>query len=326
MSKKLTEKGFIERAKKVHGDKYDYSKVEYVNTDTKVCIVCAKHGDFWQTPHNHLKGQNCPKCSHRSIKYGISEFIKEARKVHGDKYDYSKVDYKGNKIKICIICPRHGEFWIRPNNHLNKQGCPKCGLESISKKLAFTTEQFIIDARKIHKDKYDYSKVNYINNHTKVCIICPKHGEFWQTPANHLMNHGCPYCNSSLLEKKVYDFLNKDSINVIQQKRFKWLGLKSIDFYLPDYNSAIECQGIQHFLPSKNGKSFFNHKKVEKIKKNDLQKKKLCEEHGIKIFYYSNLGIKYPYKVYEDLDELLKEIKEHSYFETMKEVLCEVKT
>jgi very-short-patch-repair endonuclease len=95
-----------------------------------------------------------------------------------------------------------------------------------------------------------------------------------------------------------------------------------LDFYLPEYNVAIECQGIQHFEPI----DFFGGENALKERKElDSLKKKLCDKHGIKIFYYSNCGIEYPYEVYEDLDKLLKEIKEHSYFETMKEVLCESK-
>lgn len=117
------------------------------------------------------------------------EFISKAREVHGDKYDYSKVEYKGNKNKVCIICPEHGEFWQLPSSHLKGAGCPNC---SGNKK--YTTKEFIEKARKIHGDKYDYSKVEYVNSETKVCIICPEHGEFWQKPARHLMGQGCPNC------------------------------------------------------------------------------------------------------------------------------------
>lgn len=188
MSKSLTTQIFIERAKKIHGDKYNYSKVNYINITTKVCIICSKHGEFWQTPHAHLSGQGCPICAGIK-KHTTEEFIELARKVHGDKYDYSKVNYINNKTPICIFCTKHGEFWQAPESHLQGKGCIKCaGIENL------TTEDFIEKARKIHGDKYNYSKVNYVNNHTKVCIICPEHGEFWQKPNAHLNGNGCPKC------------------------------------------------------------------------------------------------------------------------------------
>ena len=121
------------------------------------------------------------------------EWIKRAIKKHGNKYDYSKVEYKGWNQKVCIICPIHGEFWQNPTSHIAKQqkrGCPKCG-----KSNAKTTEQFIREAKQIHGDKYDYSKVKYVNNITKVCIICPEHGEFLQIPYMHLRGNGCIKCN-----------------------------------------------------------------------------------------------------------------------------------
>ena len=130
------------------------------------------------------------------------EFIKKAKAVHGDKYDYSKVEYKTNRIEICIICPKHGEFWQTPANHLRGRGCKKCAFEKISKIKTKTTEQFIKDARKIHGDRYDYSKVEYKNNETKVCIICPIHGEFWQNPNSHLSGCKCPKCANLEFPKK----------------------------------------------------------------------------------------------------------------------------
>jgi len=186
----MTTEEFIKKAREVHGDKYDYSKVEYINNHTKVCIICPEHGEFWQTPINHLnQKQNCPKCSHRSYCYTTEEFVLKAREVHGDKYDYSKVEYINNRTKVCIICPEHGEFWQTPFKHLYGQGCPCC-----CKTKKMTTEEFIKKAREIHSDKYDYSKVEYKNTDTKVCIICPEHGEFWQTPHSHLCGQGCPCC------------------------------------------------------------------------------------------------------------------------------------
>ena len=166
MPKKKTKEEFIKEARELHGDKYDYSKVEYIGALKKVCIICPEHGKFWQEASGHLKGQGCPKCSGKYIPT-IEEWIEKARKVHGDKYDYSKVKYIDSKSKVCIICPIHGGFEQTPHNHLGGQGCPTCG------KCIPTKEEWIAEARKVHGDKYDYSKVDYVNSRTKVCIICP---------------------------------------------------------------------------------------------------------------------------------------------------------
>lgn len=239
------------------------------------------------------------------MKYIIDNFIKRAREIHGNKYDYSKVEYVNNHTKVCIVCPIHGEFWQTPQSHLSKNGCLECGGR---KKI--TTKQFIEKSRKVHGNKYDYSKVEYKNNSTKVCIICPIHGEFWQTPSMHSKGQGCPFCKTSKLENEMHNFL-EDKISFEEQKRFKWLGKQSLDFFIPSKKIAIECQGKQHF--NQGGWS----SDIEKCKRNykktlerDLKKRKLCEEHGITILYYSNLGIEYPYKVYEDKKELLKKIME----------------
>lgn len=168
-----------------------------------------------------------------------------------------------------------------------------------------TREMFIEDANKVHNNIYDYSKIEYINNKTKVCIICPKHGEFWQSPTHHInRRQGCPICDESHLERDIRLFLIKENENFIQEYKTEWLGLQTLDFYLPKYNVAIECQGKQHF-----GLGGWISNEFEAIKERDERKRKLCKENGIKLLYYSNLGIKYPYKVYEDKNEILKEIK-----------------
>lgn len=128
--RKLTTADFIRKAIAIHGNKYDYSKVEYVNPQSKVCITCPKHGEFEQTPINHLFGKGCPKCSKEKMnsrKTLTKEwFVGKAIEVHGDKYDYSKVEYKNNRTKVSIICPEHGEFCQVPSSHLSGHGCPKC--------------------------------------------------------------------------------------------------------------------------------------------------------------------------------------------------------
>lgn len=285
--KKYSNNEFIKKAKEVHGNKYNYSNVEYINSQTKVCIICPEHGEFWQTPANHLQGQNCPKCStfitHEEQKSSVEDFIKKAKEIHGDKYDYSKVSYINNKTKVCIICPEHGEFWQRPDKHIfAKRGCPKCG-----KTQKLTKKDFIEKAKLIHKDTYDYSNVEYKTIRQKVEIICKKHGSFMQTPHAHLSGQGCPICKQRILEKEINEFLIENNIKYEYQKKFDWLGKQSLDFYLPEYNIAIECQGIQHF---ESVEYFGGEERLKKQIKYDVIKKNLCEKNGIKLLYYTKFN------------------------------------
>ena len=295
-SKRLKKDDFIERAIEIHGNKYDYSKANCVNATTKVSIICPEHGEFWQTPMNHLKGHGCPYCS-GNAKLSTKTFVDRAYKIHGDRYDYSKVEYKNANTKVCIICPEHGEFWQVPHAHLDGQGCPICKGEKISLKKRKSEDKFIEEANKVHGDKYDYSKVEYTNGKTTVCIICPEHGEFWQTPNKHLCGQGCPVCNESHLEQDMRIFLDENKISYTPQKTFEWLkndSLLKLDFYLPNYNIAIECQGEQHFIPvdfANRGKEWSKNR-YEYVKMLDKLKYKLCKENKIKIIYYTSKSIK----------------------------------
>jgi len=279
----LSTEDFIKKARQIHGDKYDYSKVNYVNTKTPVCIICPEHGEFWQKPNKHLSAkQGCPKCAGRCET--TEDFINKAKKIHGDRYDYSKVEYINNITPICIICPEHGEFWQTPGVHLLGCGCTKCV------RNVYDNESFIEACKKVHDNKYDYSKVKYTQILDKICIICPEHGEFWQRANHHLRGIGCPKCSDSKLEKKMREYLTENDINFVEQKMFDWLKYKGklrLDFFLPDYNIAIECQGGQHFVPvdfSGKGKEDAQ-KQFKLLQKRDKLKKKLCEEHNIKMVY-----------------------------------------
>lgn len=280
---------FIEKAKKVHGDKYDYSNVVYENAKTKVRISCPKHGNFYQLPSSHLAGKTCKKCADemRNINNTKTndEFIEKSKIIHKNKYCYDKVDYLNAKTNVRIICEKHGEFLCTPNNHLRGKGCPKC----VGKNK--TTEEWILDAKQIHGDKYNYSKVDYKKCDTKVCIHCPEHGDFWQVAQYHLSGNGCPICKQSRLENEVLSILKK--LNVKYEFQYKPLFLKngkgqqSLDFYLIDYKIGIECQGEQHFKPidfAGKGEKWMNQL-FEKNKKNDDRKLKKCLANDIKIIY-----------------------------------------
>ena len=312
---RLSKDEFIKKAKEKHGNKYDYSKVNYVDNKTKVCIICHEHGKFWQQAGSHLQGVGCPKCANEATgercRSSKEEFIKKANEVHEGKYDYSNVDYVNSKTKVCIICPEHGEFKQIPNSHLNGNGCPKCSSVYVP-----TTEEWIVSARKVHGDKYDYSKVKYINANTKVCIICPEHGEFKQRPSVHLSDKGCPKCNLSHLERSVKHYLDDIGITYDYQKHFDWLGLQSLDFYLPDYNVGIECQGEQHFFPvdfAGEGVEWAC-KEFDKTVSRDKKKKKLCEKHGVKLLYFGNVPNYNTFlgeDVHDDVQYLIDYLEEH---------------
>ena len=308
MSKKLTTEQFIERAKSVHGNKYDYSKVEYIDSKTKVCIICPKHGEFWQIPFGHLNGANCPECNSKK-KQTQEEIIDRFKQIHKDRYDYSKVKYKNILTDVCIICHKHGEFWQTPHSHLKGSGCPKCAKEYRTSNQYIKEEEVLKRIKEIHGDKYDYSKFQYNGIMEKSCIICPKHGEFLQTSHCHLKGSGCPKCKNSVLENTVRLFLDRHNIDYVYQYFPKFLndgiGHQSLDFYIPKYNVAIECQGLQHYKPVE---LFGGEEQFRKQIELDRNKKELCEKNGIKIIYYSTYQFK-DSNTLSSLKKLLYEIK-----------------
>jgi hypothetical protein len=239
---------FISKAKKIHGDRYDYSKVKYINAKTKITIICSDHGEFQQTPSNHLCKFNCQKCSN-NLKLDTITFIEKARKVHGDRYDYSKVNYINSGTKVIIICSEHGDFEQIPDFHINRKcNCPKCINNIVS-----NVDEFIKKSNKIHKNKYDYSFVIYINSKTPVKIICVKHGEFYQTPDLHINQLcGCPHC----INKTEFIFYKKlFEVYPTIKRQFKTEWCKNLltnralpyDFCIEEYKVIIEIDGEQHF-------------------------------------------------------------------------------
>lgn len=262
--RKLSKEDFIQKVHEIHGDKYDYSKVDYINYSTKVCIICPKHGEFWMTPSNHINGkQGCPKCKfekqskepHRKSKT-TEQFIEDAKKIHVDKYDYSKFIYINNKTKGIIICPKHGEFLQEPSNHLKGMGCPECGRKIRKRK---TTEQFILEAIQKHGNKYSYDKTIYVRKQDKVLIHCNICGtDFWQEASAHLKGQGCPECNKnnsiSKGEQLVMNILNELKIPFdYQVKEYDCIHNRNFiyDFVINLNNKKyiIEYNGRQHYIP-----------------------------------------------------------------------------
>ena len=241
---------FIEKAKIIHGDRYDYSRVIYKKAMEKVEIICKEHGVFLQMPSKHLSGQGCRKCwnenrpkrdaSYVHPKRTEEDFISRAVKIHGDVYDYSLVKYKGCCEPINIICKKHGLFKITPSSHLSGRGCQMCSKETVIEKQTLTQEEAINNMIKTHGYKYDYSLVKYVRGKDKIKIICPIHGVFEQTYFDHA-NKGneCPYCSN----KKVHALncigytrpdLLKYFVNIEDSEKYTEFSSKKIKVKCPD--------------------------------------------------------------------------------------------
>jgi len=287
---------FLKISKEMHNNKYDYSLIDYKNNDTRIKIICPVHGEFTQLPHHHIQGVGCKKCIDDDKKLDTEIFINRSKKSQGNKYDYSLVDYNGSYNKVKIICPIHGEFEQKPCDHINgHRGCPKCGGT-----IKSNTKDFIKKAKKIHRDKYDYSLVDYDLCTKYIQIICKKHGVFTQLPYQHLSGNGCPICNQSKGENIIMNFLSDNNIKYIHQKKFekcKNIIYLPFDFYLLDYNLCVEFDGIQHFEPNVR---FGGEIEFVKRINNDKIKTDFCENNNIEL-----LRIKYNENIIEKLKNKL---------------------
>jgi len=300
MAIKLTTEMFITRAINVHGDRYDYSKVVYINTKTKVCIICPEHGVFWQTPNGHIRGGGCKACAiafTASIRrMSTDDFIARCINIHGYKYKYIDTIYMNMFKKVVISCPTHGNFTQTPNAHLNGQGCSRCADDRLSKLYTLTLSEFVERAMKTHGTIYDYSEVVYRGYNNNINIICQIHGVFNQTPHNHIGGCGCPICKISHGERETAKWLDEHKVEYIREYSFPSLigingGQLRFDFYISDCNTCIEYDGEFHYeelLGQSYGLSY--------IKEHDKRKNEYCDKHGIRL-----IRIRYD----ESIDEVL---------------------
>jgi len=281
-------KTFLERARKLHGSKYEYIQEDYSNYTSKMEMVCKKHGSFFQTPHSHISMvSGCPKCGY--IKAGSSNSITWEtvldlfKTAHGNRYKYDGAAFKNVTSKINIHCKKHGIFKQNVNLHYNGSGCPKCGIEDVHDRLKLDFNEFKARSIKIHGEKYDYSDSEYIDIHFPVKINCKKHGGFYQVPREHYRGSGCPLCNSSKGESAIRKILKSSRIKFKEQKQFKNLKNKSrlrCDFFLPELNTVIEYNGLQHYEPI----AFFGGQEgFNETKKRDIIKYKFLKENDIKL-------------------------------------------
>ena len=277
------ENNFIEKSRQIHGDKYDYSKVHYMNCTTKVTIVCPIHGDFEIAPQYHLNGRGCRRCNHEYVS-NINELNDLLIKKFGIEYDFSKSKFHNMSTKITVGYNGY-YFDVTPTKLLHPDN-----KKPIKHNRVDCLQKFIEKAKLKHGDKYDYSLINeeiYKNTLTKIPIICKKHGVFHITPDYHMQGIGCPYCRKSKLEISVRKILSDKSIEFYENYTPNFLksnkySNKSYDFFLPEYNIAIECQGNQHFRPISffGGDNGFNYRL-----KNDIEKYTKSSENNINLIY-----------------------------------------
>lgn len=282
-SQKITQDEFLEQANKVHKNKYDYSKAKYEGANKKLIIICPKHGEFLQTPSQHINSKNgCPLCA-GNLKKSTKEFITKAKNIHGDRYIYSKSIYQNNKRKLIIVCPKHGEFLLSPKYHLNGRGCPECSKEhvAVQKKKHFS-DRFKKLSTEIHRDKYDYSKSIYNDYRSKVAIDCPNHGIFFQTPQNHIRGSDCPKCNSMISSghQEIIDIISNNGIDLIINDREQLTPLE-LDIFVPKFNLGIEIDG-EYF----HGINSSNYLRSAEIKNKHLNKFNYSKKNKINLLQF----------------------------------------
>lgn len=282
---------FVFKSRQIHGDLYNYDDFEFENKHSKSTIYCNKHNiKFVQTAVKHLNGQGCPICRYektsQSEMLSKEDYIKKANEIHNWKYDYTKTVYSGYKNKILVTChelnedgTEHGDFYILANNHVNAshpQGCPICGRLKNTKNRTYTYEKFEELANERHDHKYKYLH-DYVNTTTKVKIICPKHGVFEMTPANHLQGQGCPTCGLVFTnpEKEIIELiksiLGQETEVLIHSRQI--INPFELDIFIPSINLAIEYNGL----------IWHSEKFSEDYKIKHLRKLNICNEKGIRL-------------------------------------------
>lgn len=224
------------------------------------------------------------------------QFIQKSKEVHGDRYDYSLVEYQSNKVSVIIICPTHGQYIQKPSRHLSGRGCTKCGKAKISKQYRMSNDCFLNKAREIHGNTYEYLDLSYSNNLSQIKILCNEHGEFKQVVSAHLRGSGCPKCKSSKGERKIENWLRQN--NVLFETQYKFIDCKNIfllpfDFYLPEYNVCIEFDGRQHYEVVNRSKNLIkNIENYNKLKVNDKIKDEYCFNNNIHLLRIPYFNIK----------------------------------
>jgi len=245
------------------------------------------------------------------------EFIDEVKSKNQYDLDLTKFIYVNRNTKGIVKCNVCGHEWeTLPSVLLGNHGCPICRAKDAHLKRRVPQEEVIRRLTEIYGDKYDLSRVEYINARTKIEIICKKHGSFMGKPHDLFRYHGCPYCQQSRAESLLKNIFEKNNIEFKPQFSFEWMktstyGKLSYDFYIPKQNIAIECQGRQHFEIVN---AFGGEQEFKKILDRDNNKKQLSENNGVKLIYFLdkrfNKYMKENDIYFNNTDELVKYIKD----------------
>lgn len=263
---------FVEKAKKIHKDFYNYSRVDYIANDKKVIITCKLHGDFSQSPANHLIGKGCSECNKEKLRKKFAKttdnFINESKSKFKDFFDYSSTVYCSGRIPVEIKCPVHGIFKINPYYHLKSNyGCTKCGRVAGGVFKQKGNDFYIKAFTYKHGKKYIYPNLDnlVLKRANKINVICPIHGLFTVSVSNHLAGNGCIKCayKNTKIELSIQKILKEININFIEKDRIV-IRPKELDIFIPNYNLAIDCHGIYwHSNKTKKGQ-FYHLNKTEK--------------------------------------------------------------
>ena len=265
----------------MHGDRFDYSFVDYQGARENVVVVCREHGPFSIRAGNHLSGQGCAKCSGKA-KPELDDLIARFKKVHGEKYDYSLTRYVNANTKVQIICPEHGVFEQTSWHHLEGMGCPKCGVEKRSETRRLTQEEFESNMRVVFgEDRVDLSNAWYVDSQTNVWVRCIEHDRSFEATPNNLFagNWNCPKCRHNGVSKgenAVADYLESLGFTVWQSKR-DIIPPKELDIFIPEKNLAIEFNGV-----------IFHSDKI-KPKSYHRDKYLACKAKGVRLIQFTDV-------------------------------------
>lgn len=274
----ITEK-FIKKARAVHGDLYDYSKVGEKDTKGRSPFICKVHGEFWQFRQNHLQGRGCLKCSSLKRTTTVEEFIERSRVTHGDTFDYSKVEqFVTTRDKVLIVCPIHGDFEQAARDHMRGIGCAKCAID----RTKTTFESFVENAKIVHEGRYDYVKESWRLKDGFVDVICPDHGVYSQNSYNHSIGMGCPKCKSiiSKPEIEIFEKLSGAISETIVQSNRTVIKPKELDIWIPSLNLALEFNGIAY-----HDKALWVKSLTTPIQSKEKDKTDLCSNKGIVLLH-----------------------------------------
>ena len=288
---------FIIKAKKIHGDKYNYDSVDYVNSISKVKILCNDcNNTFLLNPNHHLSGVGCSVCANLNKKSNKEEFVKKSKKIYGDKFNYDLVEYIDCKIGVKILCNDCNNIFLRPpNDHLRNKGCLQC--------KKFTTQQFVLKAEEVHGDKYNYDLSDYKRMKTKVKILCNSCNKiFEQTPDAHLKGHGCRCFTEYKGERKISLYLDENQVEFTKQKIFsilRYILPLKYDFYLSELNLLIEYDGIGHYQAKFGSTLQQKQKNLEDCQLRDKIKDDWAKANNIPL-------LRIPYWDFDRIEELIE--------------------